>query len=193
MTFDNSEQSGGRFRALLQRALRRDHEAAWQLLEEYGDQLLHMLLIKRREQPDSPGDASQLVALLWDFLRPGHFKTNSVSTSAVDDSSLDIESVTESQDHLTSADVATVGLSSPEAPTLNTTSVFGDYPSLEAQLESARRRWKHLIVTPSIHSRILQQRLQGASIAEIANELGLSEPVVKHVLANQVRHEGPPR
>jgi len=191
MNLDNSDEPGGRFRLLLQRALRGDHESAWQLLDDYGTQLLHLLLVKRRERRELAGDASKLVAQIWEFLRGENSRSDSIATSTRSGLTFDEPDEAGVPADLSSADVSTVGLRSPDFPTLNASATLGVQQSAEEQVESARRRWKHLLVTPAVHSLILQKRLHGESIVEIANKLGLAEPVVKHVLQHQARQEGP--
>lgn len=191
MGADKAGRSGGRFRVLLQRALRGDEEAAWELLQDYGAQLLHLALVKRRERrPDgSPAaDAPRLVAQLWEFVRPESSPADGSIASSTAEPSLP-DPLPNSSD-LADAELPTVGVSSAELPTLGSPSLLAGQQSPEEQLDSARRRWKHLLVTPALRAQVLHERLQGAAIADIAAQLGLAELVVKRILEQEVRQEG---
>lgn len=188
MTLDDSSESGGKFRSLLHRSLRGDREAAWQLLEAYGTQLLHLLILKNRQGREARGDASRLVAQLWELLR-----TDSANESALKSPLAVPYPLDEATDLLEQSqrDQATVSMSGADIATHNPQTALGSLPSLDEQAETARRRWKHLLVTPETHAQILQRRLLGESIVDIAAALGLAEPVVRYVLQHQTRQEGP--
>lgn len=192
MNLEKNEESGSRFRLLLQRALRGDHDAAWKLIENYGNQLLHLLIVRRRDLrgvSDGPLDAPKLIAFLWEGLKGGMAGPDSVRRTEELALALQAATTDDAPPNLADPELSTVGLPSAEFPTLSTPSIFEGPQTPQEQLESARRRWKHLLVTPAVRSEILRQRLHGAAITEIASQLEIAEAVVRHVLDHEVRLE----
>lgn len=235
------QEKGGRFRALLERALRGDQAAAWMLIEAYGAHLLQMLVTKRKEQGELTVDPVRLVADLWEPLRPEapapgrrsarqgssptwtdgpptgraarrpppeseSHSTPPGSRPVVDSKSLDDASGESLDDpdrytpgltelerlsrRASASEDATVDMSRADMATYKADDGPVEPASEVEQIASARRRWKHLIVTPDHHRRIMRSRLMGLSYAEIATELGLAEPVVRRVIQQLTADDG---
>lgn len=200
MNPSDHEPTEGRFRALLERALHGDHDAAWELLEFYGSHLLHLLIVKRREQGDLPVDAVKLVSQAWELLRretppksrrPKRRASSKVRSAASPASPalapLPAPAPPPSAPPPLPSEQPTVGVATPDLPTLKEPHSPATPASAEDQVSSARQRWKHLTVNSEMNRRIVKLRLKGASFEEIAAELGLAEPVVRRVILSMAR------
>lgn len=185
------DEAGRSFRSLLERAMRGDQPAAWELLETYGSHFLHLLVMKRRELGELPLDAARVVALAWELIRYEPPDRDAQRAAAADEqlNALVLAARLEAPPDLRSE---TVGMQNSEYPTLGGSSEASSKSAAD-QIESARRRWQHLTVGPAEHKKILKLRLNGASFEEIASELGLAEAVVRRVIHNLAREgQSPP-